>query len=779
VTRVLTPGTVVEDANLEAKGHNYLIALYYNREAGAGGLAWLDYSTGEWSGLHDKREDVLWQWIEKMAPRELLLPADYEPGGVSLDSLSVRRVPDKAFFDFTASARKVIAAQNVADLSVLDLDDKRELVQACGALITYLKQTQKTDLRHLSAFSPIRLSGRMFIDEVTERNLEIFKRLDGGRGKGTLFHVLDRTKTPMGARLLSDMLRRPFKDLRSITEHQEAVAYFHEHSGLRNETAVFLDKIYDLERLATRIFLNRAGPKDFLSLRQSLSVLPELSRILAETAAEDGGEPPAALDRVMSGWDALQDHREILERALTDNPPPLITEGGLFRRGYDQELDEMLDLAEHGEAKLKDMLVREKRETGLEKLKLGYNKVFGYYFELPKAQAAKAPYHFTRRQTLKGNERFTTEALKDLEEKLVGAQERRKELEYRLFQELREHVAEARPRFMAMAARLAELDYWRGLAEAAERNDWKRPEPYSGPEITIKAGRHPVVEAVQGGADYIPNDLALSADKRILIITGPNMAGKSTVLRQAAIICIMAQIGSFTPAAEARIGLADRIFSRVGASDNLAQGRSTFMTEMMEAARILRQAGKRSLVILDEIGRGTSTFDGMALAWSMVEELAGRVEGGVRTLFATHYHELTALEGLIKTVRNFNIAVKEYRGEIVFLRRMVPGPSDRSYGIEVAKLAGVPRSVVERAKQILADLETRSGHARGAPDPVAGQPRLPGMGETKGENTKRPHAVEALMHDLESIDIDRLTPLEALNLLQHWKATWLKKELTK
>jgi len=776
VTRVLTPGTVVEDANLHSGGHNFLAALFYNHDTDAGGLAWLDYSTGEWSGLFDRREDMLWQWLEKIQPRELLLPEGQEVrGSIRLDDMSVQRVPAQAYFDHRAAARKVLDTQQVADLAILDLDDKRELVQACGALITYLKQTQKSDLKHLSAFSPVRLTGRMLIDEVTERNLEIFRRLDGGRGRGTLLHVMDRTKTPMGARLLADMLRRPYKDVSSIREHQDAVTYFMERDGLRRETAEFLDKVYDLERLATRIFLNRAIPKDFLALRQSLAVLPELSRVLAKSAA--GAAPPRALAKVMDGWDPLSDHRDLLDAALVDSPPPLITEGGLFRRGYNEELDEILDLVEHGEARLKDMLVKEKNETGLDKLKLGYNKVFGYYFELPRGQAAKAPYHFARRQTLKGSERFTTEGLKELENKLVGASDRRKDLEYKLFQDLREKVAEARPRFMAMAARLAELDYWQSLAEAAEKNDWKLPELDTGLGLTIKAGRHPVVEAVQGAADYIPNDLVMDDDRRILIITGPNMAGKSTVLRQAALIVIMAQIGSPVPASGAQIGLADRIFTRVGASDNLAQGRSTFMVEMTEAARILRQAGKRSLVILDEIGRGTSTFDGMALAWSMVEELAGRADGGVRTLFATHYHELTALEGKMRSVRNFNIAVKEYKGDIVFLRRMVPGPSDRSYGIEVAKLAGVPRSVVERAKEILADLESRAGNGRRELNPVAGQTRLPGMEKPVEQGASE--AVRALMHDLESIEIERLTPLEALNLLQHWKATWLRKEAGK
>jgi DNA mismatch repair protein MutS len=770
VTRVLTPGTVVEDANLDS-GHNYLAALYFSAERGAGGLAWMDFSTGEWSGLQDKSEHSLWSWLEKTAPRELLLPEDYEPPSrIDERAYGAVRVPGPAFFDHGSAKRKILDAQGVSDLTVLDLEDKPELTRACGSLLTYLRQTQKKDLAHLSQFSPLKPGEKMLVDEVTERNLEIFRRLDGGKGRGTLIRVMDRSKTPMGARLLADRLRSPWKDPRRIVGVQDAVEFFFEREGLRRDLAALLDQVYDVERLATRIFLDRAGPKDFLALRQSLEALPGIKNRLAAES-----DPPKAVSGLLSRWDGLEDHAGLLAKALVDNPPHLITEGGLFRQGYDAGLDEVLELAEHGEGLLKSLLVEEKRESGLDKLKLGFNKVFGYYFELPKSQAPKAPYHFIRRQTLKGCERFTSEKLKELEGKVVSAGDRRKEMEYELFRKLREHVAEARPRFMAMAGLLAELDYWRGLAEAASAHDWTRPELHKGTEMVIKAGRHPVVEAVQGSADYIPNDLVLTADKRILIITGPNMAGKSTVLRQAAIICIMAQIGSFVPAAKAEIGVADRIFTRVGASDNLAQGRSTFMVEMTEAARILRQAGRKSLVILDEIGRGTSTFDGMALAWSMLEDLASRAPGGVRTLFATHYHELTSLEGRLKTVRNFNIAVKEYKGDIVFLRRLVPGPSDRSYGIEVARLAGVPRPVVERAKDILAELEEKRHRAAAA---EAGQKTLPGLTGGKDDGGKAvPPAIQALIHDLEGIDVERLTPLEALNLLQHWKATWLKKEL--
>jgi len=577
----------------------------------------------------------------------------------------------------------------------------------------------------------------------------------------------------MGGRLLAECLRRPWKDLGVIRETQDAVRYFLERDELREALREALTQVYDLERLSTRISLNRAWPRDFLALRQSLLVLPRIESIF-----KDLGEAyPKTLQEILEGWDNFEDYSRLLVQALADDPPPVITEGGLFKRGYDAGLDELLDLTEHGEAKLKSLLVEEQSSGNLEKLKLGYNKVFGYYFELPQSQSARAPYHFIRRQTLVNSERFVTPKLKELEDRLMSASEKRKALEYLLFQKLRETMAQARPRFMEIAARLARLDYFQGLAQAARRFEWTRPDIDNGIEIVVKAGRHPVVEAVQGAANFIPNDLALTGDTRILLITGPNMAGKSTVLRQTALLCVMAQIGSFVPADYASLGLADRVFCRVGASDNLARGRSTFMVEMMETARILRQAGPRSLVVLDEIGRGTSTFDGLALAWAVVEELALRGQGGVRTLFATHYHELTSLEGELKSVRNFNIAVKEYKGDIVFLRRLIPGPSDRSYGVEVAKLAGVPKNVVARAKEILLGLERRSKNGA-RPLRTSSHTLLPGLRGAPEQDMSMeiPLEARALIQELEGLEVDGLTPLQALNFLHQWKSTWGKKD---
>ena len=762
VTRVLTPGTVVEDINLSAKGHNFLGALYWDADQG-GGLAWVDFSTGTWSGIQTKNEAVLWQWLVKMNPRELLLTESQPlPKGLEQWQAKLSRYPQKSYFDGRSAEDKILRAQAVASLQTLDLDDKPALTRCCGALLTYLELTQKRDLTHLAPFAPLDLSSTLLLDEVTERNLELFKTMDGSKGRGTLWHVLDQTQTPMGGRLLETRLHQPFKELGAILPVQELVAYLHERDEVRENLRRALDKVYDLERLCTRIVVNRSTPKDFGALGASLAVLPSMRIALAELES-----PPPRLSALLRGWDDLADVHGLLSRALADSLPPVITEGGLFQPGYDPGLDELMELTDHGEAALTAMLERERAACNLPKLKLGYTKVFGYYFELSRATTAEPPAHFIRRQTLVNAERYITEELKILEDKLMSASDRRKTREYELFLALREEVAGHRARFMSMAGILAELDFAQGLAQAARKWEWCRPELHDGLEIGIKGGRHPVVEAVQGRAGYIPNDLTLDDSGRVLLITGPNMAGKSTVLRQVALICILAQMGGFVPAASARLGLCDRIFSRVGASDNLAMGQSTFMVEMTETARILRQAGKRSLVILDEIGRGTSTFDGLSLAWAVAEELARR-QGGIRTLFATHYHELTVLEDRLPGVRNYNIAIKEWKGDIVFLRRMVPGPADRSYGIEVARLAGVPASVVVRAKEILAVLERHAPGGARRNDVISRQVSLPGL--TQAAPVQKQPEEHQVLQALKNLNVNELSPLDALTLLHQWKA---------
>ncbi len=827
VTRVLTPATTLDEDTLRDKDRTHLAALYWSAAAGRGGLGWLEYSTGEWSGFESARENELWQWAQKINPRELLVDEAMEIPALTAQTFpGLTRMPGKTAFDHKTAARRIMEAQNVQDLKVLDLDKKRELTQALGALLLYVQQTQMHKLTHLAPFKPLNLSKHLLLDEVTERNLELFRRLDGKPGKGALIATLDFTQTPMGGRLLRDRLGRPWREPAPILETQAAVAFFVERDETRRRVREALDAVYDLERCITRIFLGRATPKDFVALRVSLTQLPSLRELLetalaadvttfppegaeasppqAAMAASSGGEPvadeaaassaqPKALGALLAHWDDLTDFRDLLTAAIVDNPPPVITEGGLFHPGYRPELTELAELADHGEAALEKLLQEEREACNLPRLKLGMNRVFGYYFELPAGHAKNAPERFVRRQTLANAERFTTEELKTLEERIMRAAEERKRLEYTLFQELRQLVADARQRFLFMADMVANVDVWQGLAEAARRNNWVRPAIEQSRRLIIEAGRHPVVEAVQGAANFIPNDLHMDEDRRLLLITGPNMAGKSTVLRQSALIVILAQLGGYVPANRAVIGLADRVFSRVGASDNLAQGQSTFMVEMTETARILRQAGRRSLVILDEIGRGTSTFDGLALAWAVVEELATRGgkgprkadEGaGVRTLFATHYHELTALEGQIPGLRNLNIAVKEWAGDIVFLRRLVPGPSDRSYGVEVAKLAGTPQRVVTRAKEILAELEARAGkgesHRAVFKGPSAEpQQLLPGVTPPAREGMpEEPPSLDPtpdelateLAEELTTLDLDAITPLEALSLLQEWRA---------
>ncbi|WP_035076125.1 DNA mismatch repair protein MutS [Maridesulfovibrio zosterae] len=776
VTRVFTPGTVVDDDTLAAKSNNFLAALIWDEAKSAGGLSWMDFSTGQWSGIQSKNETDLWQWALKINPRELILPQGKAvPAQYSEIDARITPAPSAGYFNFKSACDNLLEAQNVADLESLDLEDKVQLTQACGAMLSYLRQTQLQEFNHLGEFKPLNLSKFMILDEVTERNLELFKRLDGKKGKGTLLAVLDKTITPMGGRLLALRLKQPWRDLSPIEYNQRAVTFFYDDDSLRSRVRDLLDTVYDLERLSTRVVLGRATPKDFISLRESLKTLPPVQEILLTAARRTDEESLAiapALRTIISKWDNMEDVGELLEKALVDNPPPVITEGGLFKVGYHPELDEFIELTEHGESTLADLLQQEKENNDLPKLKLGFNKVFGYYFEISKAYKGQVPDYFERRQTLVNSERYVTPQLKELEEKLISASDKRKTLEYNLFQKIREEVAKNRSRFMFMADAVAAIDFWQGLAEAARVNRWVCPEIHAGMEVIIEEGRHPVVEAVQGSANYIPNSLTIDEKRRILLITGPNMAGKSTVLRQIAIMGIMAQIGSYIPAYKGRIGLIDRVFSRVGASDNLAQGQSTFMVEMMETARILRQASKRSLVILDEIGRGTSTFDGLALAWAVVEELSRRARGGIRTLFATHYHELTSLEGVIDGLRNFNIAVREWKGDILFLRRLVPGPADKSYGIEVAKLAGVPKPVVVRAREILANLEEKSddssGYASSRRDSV--QSILPGMLCTGTENKENiPPEDHAVIKELRDLDVNGLSPIEALTLLNQWK----------
>ncbi len=782
VVRVLTAGTTLDDACLDATEHNYLAALYWDEGKSRGGIAWADVSTGTWSGIQVKKIQDLWQWTLKMAPKELLIadtctvPSLLKQGTMHIVSLS-----ERTHFDLKRATERMLRAQKVAELATVGLDGKPELLRACGALLAYMEHTQMQDVTHLVPFSPLDMSKHLIIDEVTQKNLELFRTLDGRKGKGTLRSVFEGVLTPMGSRLLEERLQTPLRDIAIISATHDTVEWFVAHEDVLKNVRTGLAAVYDLERLSTRINLNRTTPRDFLALRQSLAALPSVAQAFTKaqkhfyaTAEEiDFEHLPPAMGTLMRQWDNVSDLYQLLENALADSPPPQITDGGLFKAGYNDELDALLELVEHGEEKLKELLEEEQEATGIQKLKLGYNRVFGYYFEVSNALAAKLPDNFIRRQSLANAERFVTARLKELEEKLLAASDQRKSLEFKLFVNLRELVAEARPRLLFMAHAIGHLDFWQALAETAIRHKWCRPTLVDEPMLAIVEGRHPVVEQAIGAASFVANDLYMNEKKRLLLITGPNMAGKSTILRQSAIISLLAQMGSFVPAKSATLGVCDRIFSRVGASDNLAQGQSTFMVEMMETARILRQATHKSLVILDEIGRGTSTFDGLALAWAVVEELIRRAKGTIRTLFATHYHELTVLEGELAGVHTMNVAIQEWNNDIVFLRRLVPGPADRSYGVEVARLAGVPQPVVQRARELL------QGFEKGKVQRVTPS-LLPGFTPKSKPKTEpepkpeppQPLASHPLLVELQSLDPNTLTPLDALHCLTKWKQLW-------
>lgn len=795
VTHIRTPGTALDDGCLEAKEHNYLSAFLWDEKSSLGGACWVEFTTGEFNATDFKDEAALWGFAQKINPREIILPENMTPPKSFFAEANLKYLDESKYFKHSQAETLIKEHEKTIALEPLDLKGRSAVAKAVGAVLIYLKQTQRSDLSHLKKLRVIRAGAQMIVDEVTERNLEIFRRLDGGKGKGTLFKVLDRTRTPMGGRALESRLKSPWLSINKIESQQEVVGWFLEKDLLRGDLLRTLDGVYDLERLSTRISLGRTTPKDFIFLRDSLQRLPDIRKLFF---ADDLLPMPKVLKGAMENFDDLADVCGLLAKALLDNPPHLITEGGLFRTGYNAELDEIVRLAEEGESLLQELLLQERKESNLSKLKLGNNKVFGYYFELPRNESY-VPEHFVRKQTLANAERYVTPELKGMEEKILEAGGRRNRLEYELFGQLREEIANLRPRITFMADLLAQLDLWSALAQVAAENGWNKPEIHSGLEFSIIGGRHPVVEALQTREPYIPNDLLLNEERSILLITGPNMAGKSTILRQSAIIAILAQIGSFVPADKARLGIVDRVFSRVGASDNLAQGVSTFMTEMMETARILRQCSKKSLVILDEIGRGTSTFDGLALAWAVVESLAGQEASqkpsnkfpfkfnGVRTLFATHYHELTDLEGRIPGVKNANVAVAEHGGKIVFLRRLLPGATYRSYGVEVAKLAGVPERVVRRAREILDYLEKKALALRNNKIETSRRPSLfPDLDkaeikEEESVNEKLPTAsldlvafdsLNELKKALTELDPLLLTPMEALNLLVEWKEKW-------
>jgi len=630
---------------------------------------------------------------------------------------------------------------------------------AARAVLHYVHETQKTDVGHIKPLSLYLLTDYLILDETTQRNLELFSS-GGGRGKkGTVLAVLDKTITAMGGRRIREWLAYPLIDAGEIERRLEAVAQLKEAPLTRAELRERLEEVYDLERLNTRVTMGRANPRDLVALKTTLQAIPQVRDELADLSAP-------LLQEIRGGLDDLQEVAELIEDAVIETPPITLTEGGIFKDGYNEELDELRGISRDGKGWIARMEGQERQRTGISSLKVRYNQVFGYYIEVTNPNLDMVPEDYIRKQTLTNAERFITPQLKEYESKVLGAEERIKALEHELFRRIRERVAGHNRRIQGTASAVGELDALLSLAEVADQCGYNRPRVTDGDEIVIVEGRHPVVERMGHLEPFVPNDARLDCEEnQLIIITGPNMAGKSTYIRQVALICLMAQMGGFVPAREATIGLVDRIFTRVGASDNLTMGESTFMTEMRETADILKEATPRSLVILDEIGRGTSTFDGLSIAWAVAEYLHD--EKGPKTLFATHYHELTELAMTKPRVKNYNVAVSEWNGEIIFLRRIVEGGTNRSYGIQVARLAGLPDEVVARAREVLANLE------KGELD-EKGMPRLARSKERGSEHDRDQLNLFGvrdgqLYRELLNLDPDRLTPREAIHLLYQWK----------
>jgi DNA mismatch repair protein MutS len=760
VVRVVTPGTLTDEELLDPKTANYLAAVV--EAGGKMGLAWVELSTGRFSLTGLMRHELMDE-LARLSPAEILISE------LSLDAPWVRAIrtqsgmalTSRPSWDFQAEqARSTLFDQfKTKTLAGFGVDDRGVEVQAAGALLAYLRETQKTSLAHITRLIPYRRADTLALDEMTRRSLEMVRTLREGKREGSLLSVIDCSATPMGARLLSEWLTSPLTSTEAIAERLDAVEELFNQSALRGDLRSLLGQSYDLERLAGRIGTGRATPRDLAALAKTLAILPKVKARLTARVSK-------RLNQLESALELCPEIRAEIEAALWDDPPLAVKEGGLIRDGYHSGLDELRANAKGGKSWIAKFQAEQVRRTGIASLKVGFNKVFGYYIEITHAQAqargASIPDDYIRKQTVKNAERYITAELKEHEEKVLRAEERAHELEYELFATLRDRVSAEAPRLIQAGAVLAQLDVLTSLAELAAKHGYCRPEIVSEAAFDVEGGRHPVLDALLAAGDFVPNDIRLGGDHgSILVITGPNMAGKSTYIRQVALIAILAHLGSFVPARRARIGTVDRLFARVGATDDLSRSQSTFMVEMSETANILNNASPRSLVILDEIGRGTSTFDGISLAWAITEHIHDAI--GCRTLFATHYHELVELEKTKPRLRNANVAVRETEGEIVFLYQIVPGGADQSYGIHVARLAGVPASVLERSREILKFLEKQHGPDPGLPEGPIRRKVKSGRALTGSLFAALP---DPLLTELKQIETDQITPEEAIDLVR-------------
>ena len=756
ITRVVTPGTLTDDALLDPRQSNYLAAIVTagKEPDGKAGLAWAELSTGRFQAAVFAA-DRLPDQLARLSPSECLISEDAEL--VVNDGLVVTRRQPWAF-SYEAAVESLTKHFGAAHLEGFGFGDHdKAAIRAAGAVLEYLCETQKTSLDHIDRLVPYRTGGSLEIDEASRRSLEVSRTLRDGRRAGSLLAVLDRTVTSMGSRLLAEWVASPLTGRAGIESRLDAVQQCIDDGTLRRELRERLSDVYDMERLLARVTTGRCSPRDLNFVGRTLRCLPAVKTQLTARESE-------LLSQLEASLDLCPDVQSELQAALVEDCPLVSRDGGFIRPGFNAELDELRELAAGGKQWIAEYQARIAREIGLPNLKIGFNKVFGYYIELTNVQRDKAPSSFIRKQTLKNAERYITPELKEYEEKVLAADEQSKQREYELFLELRELVHAASRRLCTTAAVLAQLDVLCSLAELACQRGYCRPQPVEEPLLEIVDGRHPVLDIIEPQGTFVPNDVrADSDDGMILLITGPNMAGKSTYIRQVALLTLMAQMGSFVPAKRAKIGIADRIFARVGASDELSRGQSTFMVEMTETARILNTATPQSLVILDEIGRGTSTYDGVSLAWAIVEHIHDQI--GCRTLFATHYHELTDLQATLGGVRNLNVAVKEWEENVVFLHKIVDGAADKSYGIHVARLAGVPPEVNERAKQILNQLESEHLDDQG-------RPKFGGQTKRRGGDLQLTLFAaydHPLLDVIRETDLNSLTPLDALQRIRDWQ----------
>ena len=713
VTRVLTRGTLVDPAALDARQDNYLAAVNFRGDKW--GLAFLEVSTGEFRLTQGEGADALADELWRLKPAELIVSEEADltllhAALAPFDVPPTHRLINRYAFDPEAARRELGRALGTLFLDGFGVEDQALGVAAAGAILRYLHDSHTPELPHLDRLLPYSRDDHLGLDEATLRHLEIFETQRSRSRQGSLLDALDCTVTPMGARTLGRWLRYPLQDLAAIEARLDGVEFFKEHGVLRPSWRQNLKGLGDLERLTARVALEQATPREVAAIQQTLEKVPRLQELLPEAL-------PALVAEAAGDLDPLPDLQDLIGRALVDDPPLSIKDGGIIREGFDAELDELISLSREGKDWIARLEAQERRATGINSLKVRYNKVFGYYLEITKANLDQVPAHYIRKQTLVNAERFITADLKDYESRVLGAEEIRVKREAVLFLDLRRRLGQETPRLKQVARALSILDVVSALAELAALHRYCRPLLTPEPRLTIKQGRHPVIERLLPAGAFVPNDLTLDAGAQVLIVTGPNMSGKSTILRQVALITLLSHMGSFVPAQAAAIGLTDRIFTRVGAVDDIGRGQSTFLVEMHETARILHQATPRSLVILDEIGRGTSTFDGLSLAWAVAEHLHDKDGLGVKTLFATHYQELTELTRLKPRVKNFQVLVAESGNNIVFLHQLAPGAAPQSYGIQVARLAGVPQEVVDRAREVLENLES------GSLDPM-GLPRL-------------------------------------------------------